>query len=75
MQNGRIFVPNQKFESTKLIDMDHMKPSITKFGNSIKYGKINMVNVGIGVKWPILEKIFGHMWLQLNFMTINLKTH
>ena len=31
--------------------------------------------LGIGVKWPISEKIFGHMWLQLNFMTINLMTH
>ena len=43
-QNGTIFDPNQKCESTKLIDMDHMKPSITKFGNSIKYWKKYMVN-------------------------------
>ena len=44
MQNGTIFDPNQKLESTKLIDMDHMKPSITISGNSIKYWEIYMVN-------------------------------
>ena len=44
MQNGTIFDPNQKLESTKLIDMDHMKSSITTFGNSIKFWKIYMVN-------------------------------
>ena len=32
-----IFDPNQTFESTKLIDIDHMKPLITSFGNFIKY--------------------------------------
>ena len=37
--------------------------------------QINQILLGIGVKWPISEKIFGHMWLQLNYMTINLMTH
>ena len=30
--------------------------------------------LGTGVKWPILEIIFGLMWLPLNVMAFNLKT-